>query len=119
MPSSTRLLLSTPEAAVRGCCTCKECRDGSVHYATGGLGRAGEPPERCAAARGNAVRFRVCIDGKPPGAAHGLDVGAHGNGTVASQRFYQLIRQPKPIADQQFAIVFLDAGVEAFAFTFG
>ena len=48
-----------------------------------------------------------------------MDVDDHGNGTVAAQRFYQLIRQPKPIADQQFAIVFLDAGVEAFAFTFG
>jgi hypothetical protein len=32
---------------------------------------------------------------------------------------YQLIRQPKPIADRQFEIEFLDPGVEAFAFTFG
>ena len=35
------------------------------------------------------------------------------------QRLYQLIRQPKPIADRQFEIEFLDPGVEAFAFTFG
>ena len=71
------------------------------------------------AARGTAVRFRVCIDGKPPGAAHGRDGDDQGNGTVAAQRLYQLIRQPKPIADRQFALAFLDAGVEAFAFTFG
>jgi thiol-disulfide isomerase/thioredoxin len=71
------------------------------------------------AARGTAVRFRVFLDGQPPGAAHGLDVDDQGHGTVAAQRLYQLIRQPKPIADRQFEIAFLDAGVEAFAFTFG
>jgi hypothetical protein len=51
--------------------------------------------------------------------AHGVDVDAQGNGTVAEQRMYQVIRQPKPIADRQFEIEFLDAGVEAFVFTFG
>jgi thiol-disulfide isomerase/thioredoxin len=71
------------------------------------------------AARGTSVRFRVLIDGKPPGAAHGIDVDDQGNGTVTEQRLYQLIRQPKPIADRQFEIEFLDSGVEAFAFTFG
>jgi thiol-disulfide isomerase/thioredoxin len=71
------------------------------------------------AARGASVRFRVLIDGQPPGAAHGSDVDDQGNGTVTEQRLYQLIRQPKPIADRQFEIEFLDAGVEAFAFTFG
>jgi len=35
------------------------------------------------------------------------------------QRLYQLIRQPKPIADRLFEIEFLDPNVEAFAFTFG
>jgi thiol-disulfide isomerase/thioredoxin len=71
------------------------------------------------AARGTSVRFRVLIDGKPPGAAHGIDIDDQGNGTVDEQRLYQLIRQPKPIADRQFEIEFLDSGVEAFAFTFG
>ncbi len=71
------------------------------------------------AARGASVRFRVLIDGQPPGAAHGLDVDDQGNGTVTEQRLYQLIRQPKPIADRQFEIEFFDPGVEAFAFTFG
>jgi thiol-disulfide isomerase/thioredoxin len=71
------------------------------------------------ARQGTSVRFRVRIEGKPPGAAHGIDVDEQGNGTVSEQRMYQLIRQPKPIADRQFEIEFLDAGVEAFAFTFG
>jgi len=71
------------------------------------------------ASGGAAVRFRVLVDGRPPGAAHGVDVDAAGNGTAAEQRLYQLIRQPGPIADRQFEIEFLDPGVEAFAFTFG
>ncbi len=71
------------------------------------------------AAPGTAVRFRVLIDGKPPGAVHGIDVDEQGNGTVTEQRLHQLIRQTKPIADRQFEIEFLDSGVEAFAFTFG
>jgi len=71
------------------------------------------------AVRGASVRFRVFIDGQPPGAAHGIDVDDQGNGTVAEQRLYQLIRQSTPIADRQFEIEFLDPGVEAFSFTFG
>jgi hypothetical protein len=71
------------------------------------------------AAPGTSARFRVLIDGQPPGAAHGIDVDEQGYGTVTEQRLYQLIRQPKPIADRQFEIEFLDSGVEAFAFTFG
>ena len=71
------------------------------------------------AAPGTAIKFRVLIDGQPPGAAHGVDVDEQGNGTVTEQRLYQLIRQPKPIADRQFEIEFLDPGVEAFSFTFG
>jgi thiol-disulfide isomerase/thioredoxin len=68
---------------------------------------------------GTSVRFRVLIDGQPPGAAHGVDVDDQGNGKVTEQRLYQLIRQAKPIADRQFEIEFLDSGVETFAFTFG
>ena len=65
------------------------------------------------------MRFRVLIDGQPPGAAHGIDVDEQGEGTVIKQRLYQLIRQPKPIADRKFEIEFLGSGVEVFAFTFG
>src|SRR5215207_1093433 len=71
------------------------------------------------AAPGTWVRFRVRIDGQPPGAAHGIDVDEEGNGAVTEQRLYQLIMQPKSIIDRQFEIEFLDFGVEAFAFTFG
>ena len=70
-------------------------------------------------APGTLVRFRVRIDGQPPGAAHGGDIDEQGNGVVTEQRLYQLIRQPKPISDRQFEIEFLGPGVEAFAFTFG
>jgi cytochrome c biogenesis protein CcdA/thiol-disulfide isomerase/thioredoxin len=71
------------------------------------------------AANGKPVRYRVTIDGKPPGDAHGADTDAAGNGTVKEQRLYQLIRQKGDIADHTFAIEFLDPGVQAFAFTFG
>jgi len=71
------------------------------------------------AAPGTSVRFRVTVDGRPPNAAHGIDVDAQGNGTVTEQRLYQLIRQSGTIADRQFEIEFLGPGVEAFAFTFG
>ncbi len=68
---------------------------------------------------GASVRFRVSIDGQPPGAAHGLDIDERGDGTVAEHRLFQLIRQPAPIIDRQFEIEFVDPGVEAFVFTFG
>jgi thiol-disulfide isomerase/thioredoxin len=71
------------------------------------------------ATAGSSVRFRVLVDGKPPGPAHGTDVDDQGIGTVGTQRLYQLIRQPAPIADRTFEIEFLDPGVEAYAFTFG
>jgi thiol-disulfide isomerase/thioredoxin len=71
------------------------------------------------ATRGTSVQFRVLIDGKPPAAAHGVDVDDQGCGTVTQPRLYQLIRQPEPVVDRQFEIEFTDAGVEAFSFTFG
>ena len=65
------------------------------------------------------MRFRVLLDGQPLAAAHGSDVDDQGHGTLTEPRLYQLIRQPQPIADRQFEIAFLDAGVEAYVFTFG
>jgi thiol-disulfide isomerase/thioredoxin len=70
-------------------------------------------------APGTSVRFRVLLDGQPPGVAHGVDVDAQGYGTVTEPRLYQLIRQPGPINDRTFEIEFLDPGIEALAFTFG
>ncbi len=71
------------------------------------------------AAGGAPVRFRVLVDGLPPGAAHGLDIDAQGNGTAAERRLYQLVRQPGPVAERTFEIIFQDPGIEAYAFTFG
>jgi hypothetical protein len=68
---------------------------------------------------GTQVHFRVRIDGKPPGAAHGTDVDELGNGTVSEQRLYQLIRQQTPTADRLFEIEFLNPDAEVYAFTFG
>jgi thiol-disulfide isomerase/thioredoxin len=65
------------------------------------------------------TRFRVFIDGQPPGEARGADVDEQGNGTAVAQRMYQLIRQREHIADRAFEIEFLDPGVEAYCFTFG
>jgi len=71
------------------------------------------------AARGTSVRFRVLVDGRAPGDAHGADVDEQGLGTVTDQRLYQLVRQPGRIDDRQFEIEFLDPGAQAFVFTFG
>jgi cytochrome c biogenesis protein CcdA/thiol-disulfide isomerase/thioredoxin len=70
-------------------------------------------------ADGKPVRFRVTIDGAAPGADHGTDTDAQGNGTVTSQRLYQLVRQRGAVRDRTFAIEFLDPGAQAYAFTFG
>jgi cytochrome c biogenesis protein CcdA/thiol-disulfide isomerase/thioredoxin len=69
---------------------------------------------------GKAVRFKVTLDGQPPGDNHGMDIDAAGQGTVTSQRLYQLLRlKPGASLDHTFTIQFLDPGVQAFAFTFG
>jgi cytochrome c biogenesis protein CcdA/thiol-disulfide isomerase/thioredoxin len=68
---------------------------------------------------GKPIRFRVTLDGKAPGADHGVDTDADGYGTVTEDRLYQLIRQQGSIQDRTFRIEFLSPGVEAYAFTFG
>jgi cytochrome c biogenesis protein CcdA/thiol-disulfide isomerase/thioredoxin len=69
---------------------------------------------------GKPVRFRISLDGKPPGADHGLDTDAQGYGTITAQRLYQLVRQDKVAQkDRIFRIEFLDPGVQAYTFTFG
>jgi cytochrome c biogenesis protein CcdA/thiol-disulfide isomerase/thioredoxin len=73
-----------------------------------GPGQAGKP-----------LRFRVLLDGAPPGANHGVDIDASGNGTIGGERLYQLIRQSGDVAEHVFSIEFLDAGAEAYSFTFG
>ena len=68
---------------------------------------------------GQPVRFRVTIDGQPPGADHGVDTDAAGNGRVDAQKLYQLVRQAHGSSERLFEITFLDPGVRAYAFTFG
>jgi thiol-disulfide isomerase/thioredoxin len=68
---------------------------------------------------GRPVRFRVRLDGDAPMEDHGTDTSPAGDGTVTSQRLYQLLRQRGPIRDRTVEIEFLDPGVAAYAFTFG
>jgi thiol-disulfide isomerase/thioredoxin len=68
---------------------------------------------------GEPVRFNVKLDGSAPGADCGSDSSADGAGEVREPRLYQLIRQKVQIDDRTFEIEFLDAGAQAFAFTFG
>ena len=65
------------------------------------------------------IRFKVTVNGAPPGEDHGSDSAADGTGWVRQPRMYQLIRQKGPIQEATFEIEFLDPGVEAFSFTFG
>jgi thiol-disulfide isomerase/thioredoxin len=67
----------------------------------------------------SAAQFRVRIDGKPPGDAHGLDVDDRGLGTISVPRLYQLVRQRERIVDRRFEIEFLEPGARVFSFTFG
>jgi thiol-disulfide isomerase/thioredoxin len=68
---------------------------------------------------GAPVRFRVLLDGRPPGDDHGGDVDGESQGTLTEQRLHQLIRQRGPVAERTFEITFLDPGAQAFSFTFG
>jgi cytochrome c biogenesis protein CcdA/thiol-disulfide isomerase/thioredoxin len=69
---------------------------------------------------GQRVRFVVRIDGAEPGANHGTDVDASGRGTVTDERLYQLVRLAGDVTTPHTVeIEFLDAGVAAYAFTFG
>ena len=68
---------------------------------------------------GKPVRFRVRVDGKPPGNDHGVDTDNEGEGIITEQRLYQLVRQSQGAKVRTFEIEFLDPGAEAFAFTFG
>ena len=71
------------------------------------------------ASKGASIPFRILVDGEVADGPHGSDVESDGRGIVNDQRTYQLIRQPGPIIDRLFEIEFLDAGVEAYCFTFG
>jgi len=65
------------------------------------------------------IRFKVKLDGIPPGDNCGIDSTPDGNGEIREPRLYQLIRQKGRVEDRMFEIEFLDPGVQAFSFTFG
>ncbi|HEY3096018.1 MAG TPA: redoxin family protein [Acidimicrobiia bacterium] len=68
---------------------------------------------------GASIPFRVFLDGQLAKDAHGSDVDPDGSGMASNQHTYQLVRQPGAIADRLFEVEFLDAGIEAYCFTFG
>jgi thiol-disulfide isomerase/thioredoxin len=68
---------------------------------------------------GKPVRFKVTLEGAPPGSECGVDCAPDGSGIVREPRLYQLIRQKGEVKDRTFAIEFLDPGVHAYVFTFG
>jgi thiol-disulfide isomerase/thioredoxin len=65
------------------------------------------------------IPFRVLLDGEPPGPSHGVDVDEDGNGLLREGRMYQLVRQHDAVRERTLEITFLEAGAEAYAFTFG
>jgi thiol-disulfide isomerase/thioredoxin len=65
------------------------------------------------------IPFRVLVDGEPPGASHGVDVGEDGSGTLDYGRVYQLVRAHDRVCERTLEITFLEPGAEAYAFTFG
>jgi thiol-disulfide isomerase/thioredoxin len=73
------------------------------------LARGGQAP----------IRFRVMLDGEPPGRSHGVDVDEQGDGVLDDGRLYQLIRAHDEVRERTLEITFEAAGAEAYAFTFG
>lgn len=65
------------------------------------------------------IRFRVLLDGEPPGPSHGVDVDTNGTGLLRDGRLYQLVREHGAVRERTLQITFLEPGAEAYAFTFG
>jgi thiol-disulfide isomerase/thioredoxin len=65
------------------------------------------------------IPFRVSLDGEAPGASHGEDVDEDGDGLLREGRLYQLVRQRDGVRERTLQVTFLEAGAEAYAFTFG
>jgi thiol-disulfide isomerase/thioredoxin len=68
---------------------------------------------------GEPIPFRLLLDGEAPGPSHGVDVDEGGNGLLGDGRMYQLVRQDEVVRERTLEITFLEAGAEAYAFTFG
>jgi thiol-disulfide isomerase/thioredoxin len=65
------------------------------------------------------IAFRVLLDDEAPGPSHGVDVDEDGNGLLGDGRLYQLVREHDTVRERTLQITFLQAGAEAYAFTFG
>ena len=65
------------------------------------------------------IPFRLLLDGEVPGTSHGVDVDEDGNGLLRDGRMYQLVREHDAVRERTLKITFLEAGAEAYAFTFG
>jgi thiol-disulfide isomerase/thioredoxin len=70
-------------------------------------------------AAGRPVPYRVYLDGQSARDARGADLDGDAEGTVDVQRTYQLVRQTGTVKEHRFEIEFLEAGAEAYCFTFG
>jgi hypothetical protein len=68
---------------------------------------------------GADVRFRLTLDGRPPGADAGEDVDPAGEGRITEPRLYQLVRQRGAVDGRTVEITFADPGAGVYAFTFG
>ncbi len=66
-----------------------------------------------------AIPFRVLVDGKAPGPSAGGDVDQSGSGLLGDGRLYQLVRAHDEVRDRTLEVTFLEAGAEAYVFTFG
>jgi hypothetical protein len=65
------------------------------------------------------ISFQVLLDGHAPGPSHGVEVDEDGNGLLEDGRLYQLVREHEAVRERTLEITFLEAGAEAYAFTFG
>jgi thiol-disulfide isomerase/thioredoxin len=65
------------------------------------------------------IPFRVLLDGEAPGPSHGVDVDEDGTGLLREGRMYQLVREHDAVRERTLEITFLEAGAEAYVFTFG
>ena len=65
------------------------------------------------------IRYRVRLDGEPPGNSRGEDIDEQGVGVLSEPRLYQLIRQPGRISNRTFEITFVAPGAQVYCFTFG
>jgi thiol-disulfide isomerase/thioredoxin len=65
------------------------------------------------------IPFRLRLDDAAPGSSHGIDVDEGGNGVLADGRLYQLVRSDDGVRDRTLEIEFVEAGAQAYVFTFG